>query len=546
MLSSQLSPAIIAFGRAVEEWWAEFLAGTDERTRARQVLITRLDAMMALDQDVRVHVRRDSIEVRGVAILVDHGAGRRLAAHLHALSLRRMTFQPGISAREFVVFLKQCANEPAGRGLGDYLTQAIPQHLLVDVEEVDLPPVPPLAALQALPAFRQPRRAPEEPAAPAAASAPLRVAVSALEDMFQRMRGDDTEELQGQVVEEVFELVMAVANRGDRIESEQVAQALAVEGRRLVNEAKLGTWIRFLSQLHRKVVVEHRLGATLICQQILDFLGSEEHVGPILRQFDAEDTPGLDLLVTYVSLVPSRALLTVCRQDHWFASNDMRMIVLNYLCEAGSSNPEGLVALARDPDPSFADLVVEVLPSLPGSVAPRALKACLEHKNPRVRLDAVEAGRCVSAKALVECMPPMVKDESADVRMEAARCLAEFGTVESVAPLIKEVKARSFRNRTPEEQVAFWAALARSGRPEALYTVEEALHPPQPRSTTGRLLAKWRGQPLDMPRRMLVRELALLDRPQIREILRRGMRSGHRGLARACKRALEEPRVAEE
>jgi len=270
-------------------------------------------------------------------------------------------------------------------------------------------------------------------------------------------------------------------------------------------------------------------------------------VGLAFRHFEETRSFAVEWLTAYLELLPAVAIARVgraalsCPRLSLEAGAVTRTIVDRYLRRSGNHSPEALRELAEDPQPRVARLVVELLPELDPATAAEVLQAALRNPSASVRYDAVRRAQCLPIRQRIECLPRALVDSAASVRRLAAQQLGECCMPRAMRPLMEAVAAQRFRTRDLNEQVAFFRALAVSGRPEALYTVEQRIIPP-PRPLLRQLLDRMSRTPEDPVRQEVIRSLARVGSSQALDILKRGARCSDPGVARSCKAALRDAR----
>jgi HEAT repeat protein len=184
---------------------------------------------------------------------------------------------------------------------------------------------------------------------------------------------------------------------------------------------------------------------------------------------------------------------------------------------------------ARDSSP---DVILELVPligSIPGKDAIRAMGSLLDHPDSAVRLGVVSQLAKRYEPEAISVLIPCLDDKAVEVRLRALARLANMKQRAVIDRVTGMVGDASFYGRPIKEQIALIDVLGQWRLREAVEILERIV------VRRGRL----RGEGMGPLRTRAAMALGQIDNEAARRVLRKGARSWHTGIRRACHRALK-------
>lgn len=499
------------------------------RQEAKRILALRTEEVLANGRSLRIEVHEDYIAVAGVAIRdVEKRGDLELAQHLHSLQIRGITVQPVVSGTTFVQFLERCAEESPGPGTRRALRAAVPSGIRLDLSDHE-PTAPVVAPPKVVEPVQEPVAEPTPPPPPASDPADLDPevveAVDAAIELLLAAEPGDTEAFR-----EVLDLYGMIASQSLHQERDYTIRKVAESGEQLLRDRQMRTWLSFLRFLAVDVPRDRSLNGLQFSLEVLSMVGEPKQVATFFQYLGKEGASILEMLRDYLEIAPSGAVDTVasyavcCPALSFDSGGPERRMLLDYVV-ASNDNLAGLQAIASHPDANLARLAIEAMPSLRPDSGASVIGRALEHPTVAIRYDAARAAQCLPVSQQAQCLPPALHDVDEAVRKQAAWSLSKCCVPRAIRPVLAEVSKPEFAQKSVEEQVLFYKALASTARPEALYAIERRLAQQRPR-LKDRLARSLFGQVNeDAVREKILQALEEMDTPQVEEIVRRARSS---------------------
>ncbi len=529
------SSTLQVVGNDLAQWWS--LLHRDQRQRfgfkaeAHRILALRFETVLRERKVLALEVRAEGIWCEGNPFTPDREESRHLAHHLRSLGIRTITLLPSLHSLEFVRFLEQCAGETPGSGAPDRVKELCPGQLELTMGTPDTTPLVPLDASET-----------SDPQAPAIAP----------ED---RLPGRSSELMEHLLTCAIQDEPLVRASLVHQLleELQETSKATIIKlatqsvdlGRRLVKKRAHSTFATFLEEFHSLALQSHSLEGMEWAAKVAEQSERADLIVYALGQLspndNAEDMVGRLLRFQSWNTVMRGSRVALKRGLIRNGSGDgLRQQFIQQLAQCASIDPDSLPTMLEDPNPDMASLALETVPLVPEEVAVRALPRALDHLSVDVRLDAVKRATFLSVKGQVEVLPPALQDTAKRVRKLAAVALGACCIASATRPLQKLAQSPGFHDKEADEQIAIYSALAKSGRSEALYIVEQRLIPPSS-GFWEKALKRFQRLDNDPVRAALARCLAQIDTSQCWEILRRGARCGNAEVEQICQQAIEPP-----
>ena len=498
------------------------------RQEAKRILALRTEEVLANGRELCIDVEPDHLKVSGIPIRNVEGRGDiELAQHLYALQVRSILLKAGTTGQAFVQFMERCSEEAPGPGTRRALGSAAPDSVELEmdayqppeVEEVEVEPEP--EVVEDEPAESLVEALPPLPVEPAEMNPEVVDAVDAAVELLLEADPDDRE-----AFGEVVELYAMIVSEGMQHEGRYTIRRVAESGERLLRDKKMATWLGFLRFLALEVPRERSLNGLQFSLQVLSLVGESRQVAAFFQFLTKEGAAVRDLLRDYLEIVPASSVDTVARYAAFCpalnidSSGPDRDLLLSFVIASGD-NLDGLGAMASHPEARLARLAVDAVASLTPEVGEAIIRRALQHPTVAIRYDAVRAAQCLPVSTQSACLPDALADSEEAVRKQAAWILSKCCVPRAIRPVINEVTRPEFADRSVDEQVLFFRALATTARPEALYAIERRLAPARP-GLKQRLAKSFFGsQSSDPVRERLLQTLAEMEVPQVQEIVRR-------------------------
>ncbi len=302
------------------------------------------------------------------------------------------------------------------------------------------------------------------------------------------------------------EQLCAIAPLSGEDRDSSLPQILSRIGIGLAREGRLHTWACVLARFLQEASARRDLHAIRASATTVELAASQPSLEAIFQRYKEPQPPRVEALVELLKILPATSLAAATRLAIR-SMPDFLLEPVQEFCRASSAHHcEGLVELASDPDPAIATFALGVVEGTDEDRVTRLGAVALRHADPVVRIAALGLlGRHASDKA---------------TKLLLERLDKRFKT-----PLAAGEEAELYRT------------LVATGRHDALARVEERLVA-APATFVMRLKSLVASLPEDPVAAAVVKELAAQTSPQARDLLRRGTKSRHPAVAKACRDAL--------
>lgn len=265
-----------------------------------------------------------------------------------------------------------------------------------------------------------------------------------------------------------------------------------------------------------------------ILSQILDHAGDPPRVEKIGKVLEKGEGVKLEEANRYLLLLKSNSIQPLIRVLGELSNSKARRMLCDVLCEIGRSHFELFPPFVDDPRWFLVRNIAYILGRLGKEACVPALQKCVQHKEVRVRREAVQSLGLIGGPRAFELLRKALQDADTRIRSLAALNLARVGK-EAVLPfLLSLVQAKDFSKKEPAEIKAFFDAIGMVGSNEATGVLQKVL---EQRSWFG-------GGKKEEMRQGAAGALALIRTAEARAILEAGRNSRDENIRQACLQAL--------
>jgi HEAT repeat protein len=167
----------------------------------------------------------------------------------------------------------------------------------------------------------------------------------------------------------------------------------------------------------------------------------EETFGKLTRLLDKRSIPVLITLLGYLDTISARKT------------------IVNMLSSIGKSDISAITECLGDGRWYVVRNVVIVLRNIGSTLAKRHLLKIVDHKDPRVRREAVKALAQISGGEAIDVLSQALDDRDQSVRQAALGALTELGILPAKKILLERIQSSSFLGRDYEEKKDYFRAL---------------------------------------------------------------------------------------
>ncbi len=188
--------------------------------------------------------------------------------------------------------------------------------------------------------------------------------------------------------------------------------------------------------------------------------GAESRIGAIAESIRSSERPDLDGLAKYVCLLQRNAVPHLCKLLGELKGSKPRRIICDALADMGKNSVEVFGAFLDDERWYVARNIVYILGRIAKPECLPYLENALDHPDPRVRREAVQAISTVADReAAIQHLTRKLNDMDSKIRGIAALRLARIGGEEALRPLLDLVLSKPFQKREVHEMKLFIQAL---------------------------------------------------------------------------------------
>ncbi|MBW2123250.1 MAG: HEAT repeat domain-containing protein, partial [Deltaproteobacteria bacterium] len=197
--------------------------------------------------------------------------------------------------------------------------------------------------------------------------------------------------------------------------------------------------------------------------------GNESRVHAVHEGVKSSEEQDFDGLAEYIALLQRNAVPHLCRLLGELEGSKPRRIVSDALAELGKTSVSVFGAFLDDHRWYLARNMVYILGRIGKRECFPYLEKALDHPDPRVRREAVQAIPAVTSKEeAIAHLTRKLDDPDSKIRSIACLQLARVGKKEALRPLLDRVVSKAFRKRETREARLFLQALGLVGSDEAV------------------------------------------------------------------------------
>lgn len=194
-------------------------------------------------------------------------------------------------------------------------------------------------------------------------------------------------------------------------------------------------------------------------QRLADSAGDAQRIERIGNVLEKGKNIRLEELGQYLLLLRSNAIQPLIQVLGTLSNSKARRIICDTLCHIGKNSIELIIPFVDDTRWYLVRNILYVLGRIGKEQAIPAIQRAFQHKEPRVRREAIQALGLVGGTKALEILVKALSDEDGRIRGISALCLARVGKRESQPYLLEIMQSKEFAKRDNAEKKAFMDAL---------------------------------------------------------------------------------------
>ncbi len=188
--------------------------------------------------------------------------------------------------------------------------------------------------------------------------------------------------------------------------------------------------------------------------------GTESRIGVIGESIKSSEKPDLEGLAKYLSLLQKNAVPHLCKLLGELKGSKPRRVICDALASLGKDSIDVFGAFWDDDRWFVARNIVYILGRIGKTDCLPYLEKALDHPDPRVRREAVQAISTVASKeTAIQHLTRKLNDMESKIRGVAALRLARIGGEEALRFLLDLVLSKAFQKREVQEIKLFLQAI---------------------------------------------------------------------------------------
>jgi len=180
-------------------------------------------------------------------------------------------------------------------------------------------------------------------------------------------------------------------------------------------------------------------------------------------------------ITRFLQMLDENSIITLLTVLESIELPENRILICDVLAPFAKDRPEPFVMRLESDRPQTVRDMVYILEKCQHPDRLKMFAKVLKGKNLVMKLEVmaiIARGSTGEARKLIS---EMLNDPVSQVRIQAARVLPEFDRDKAYADLLRIVRDPAFEKKTPDERMAFYAALGSTGVPAALSLLSQML-----------------------------------------------------------------------
>jgi len=196
-----------------------------------------------------------------------------------------------------------------------------------------------------------------------------------------------------------------------------------------------------------------------LIQKMAESAGDAQRIERIGSVLERGQNVRLDELGQYLLLLKPNAIQPLIQILGTLSNSKSRRIFCDALCHIGKNSVELMIPFVDDSRWYLVRNILYILGRIGKEQAIPAIQRAFQHREPRVRREAVQALGSVGGPKAMEILVKALSDEDGRIRGIGALCLARVGKKEIQPYLLEIMQSKEFAKRDSAEKKAFMDAL---------------------------------------------------------------------------------------
>ncbi|RME25881.1 MAG: hypothetical protein D6806_07135, partial [Deltaproteobacteria bacterium] len=239
----------------------------------------------------------------------------------------------------------------------------------------------------------------------------------------------------------------------------------------------LNQMLRRLRNLARKNLPPNNLALVERLEQTMKIrMGEAERLNRVAEILDtAAEIKEPQEVFRYLSALDEQAIVPLLEALERMEKLEARRLICDALAQLGKDQLDVFVRRLQSDKANLVRDMVYVIDKIDPPDKLDHLSRLLKHPNLAIRLETLNTLGSSGDESCGKYVSHALQDGNAQMRMAAARLLLNFDVNKAARTLLKIVEDPSFEKRHPQEQTAFYTALAMTNTPDAMEFFKQQL-----------------------------------------------------------------------